>query len=168
MRDVQKKTDGIQIAIVRVMWLLLLLSGKFWQQTAVSRIPLHAGLVEIQSQKWADASHVWWIQLWNSLRNNACVWNSASNWGKTLVETFELLKQAYGEECMSCTQCYEWFKCFKEGRTSVSEDPRLGWTSTSKDDFHESPQKLSRYGGRPGLGFSLTVVLPSLKHLNHS
>jgi hypothetical protein len=35
--------------------------------------------------------------------------------GKTFLETFESLKQAYGEECMSCTQCYKWFKSFKEG-----------------------------------------------------
>ena len=37
---------------------------------------------------------------------------------------------------MSRTQCYEWFKHFKEGRTSVSEDPRPGRPSTSTDDRH--------------------------------
>jgi hypothetical protein len=35
---------------------------------------------------------------------------------------------------MSCMQCYEWFKGFKEGRTSVSENPRPGRPSTSTDD----------------------------------
>jgi hypothetical protein len=45
-----------------------------------------------------------------------------------------LLKQDYGEEYLSRTQCYEWFKRFKEGRTSVSEDPRPGKPSTSTDD----------------------------------
>ena len=35
---------------------------------------------------------------------------------------------------MSHTQCYEWFKNFKEGRTSVSEDPRPGRPCTSTDD----------------------------------
>jgi hypothetical protein len=59
-----------------------------------------------------------------------------SKLGKTLVETFELLKQAYGEECMSRKQCYKWFKQFKEGRTSVSEDPRPGRPSISRDDCH--------------------------------
>ena len=48
----------------------------------------------------------------------------------------ELLKQAYGGECMSRTQCYEWFKHLKEGRTSVSEDPRPERLSTSTDDCH--------------------------------
>ena len=48
----------------------------------------------------------------------------------------ELLKQAYGEERMSRTQCYEWFKRFKEGRTLVSEDSRPGRRSTSTEDCH--------------------------------
>ena len=37
---------------------------------------------------------------------------------------------------MSHTQRYEWFKRFKEGRISVSEDPRPGRPSTSTDDRH--------------------------------
>jgi len=37
---------------------------------------------------------------------------------------------------MSRTQCYEWFKRFKEGRISVSEDPRPGPPSTSANDDH--------------------------------
>ena len=35
---------------------------------------------------------------------------------------------------MSLTHCYEWFKHLKEGRMSVSEDPRPGKPSTSTDD----------------------------------
>ena len=37
---------------------------------------------------------------------------------------------------MSRTQCYEWFKRFKEGRMSVGEDPRPGRPSTSTNDDH--------------------------------
>jgi len=37
---------------------------------------------------------------------------------------------------MSQTQCYEWFKCFKEGRMSVGEDPRPGRPSTSPNNDH--------------------------------
>ena len=37
---------------------------------------------------------------------------------------------------MSRTQCYEWFKRFKEGRISVGEDPRPGRPSTSTYDDH--------------------------------
>jgi len=37
---------------------------------------------------------------------------------------------------VSRTQCYEWFKRFKEGRMSVGEDPRPGRPSTSTNDYH--------------------------------
>jgi transposase len=56
--------------------------------------------------------------------------------GKNFTETFQMLNQAYREDCMSRTQCYEWFKRFKEGRRSVSEDPWPGRPSTSTDDDH--------------------------------
>ena len=54
--------------------------------------------------------------------------------GKSVTETFEMLKIAFGEEAMCRTQTYEWRKRFKEGRTSVDDDPRSGRPSTSKTD----------------------------------
>jgi len=56
------------------------------------------------------------------------------NLGKTFTETFQMLQQAYGEECLSCTQCYEWYQRFKTGRTSIEDDPKFGWPSMSMDD----------------------------------
>ena len=56
--------------------------------------------------------------------------------GKNFTETFQLLNKAYGKDCMSRTQCYEWFKHFKEGRMLVSEDPKPGHPSTSTNDDH--------------------------------
>ena len=56
--------------------------------------------------------------------------------GKNFTETFQLLNQTYGEDCMSRRQCYEWFKRFKEGRMSVSEDPSPGRPSTLTNDDH--------------------------------
>jgi hypothetical protein len=41
-----------------------------------------------------------------------------------------MLKQAYGEDCLSHTQC------FKSGRTSTEDDPKTGRSSTSMDDDH--------------------------------
>jgi len=55
---------------------------------------------------------------------------------KNFTETFHLFNQAYGEDCMSSTQCYEWFKSFKESRILVSENPRPGRPSTSTNDDH--------------------------------
>jgi hypothetical protein len=35
---------------------------------------------------------------------------------KMATKTFETLKSAYGEECLSKTSVSEWYKRFKEGR----------------------------------------------------
>ena len=56
--------------------------------------------------------------------------------GKHFTETFQLLNQAYVEDCMSRTQCFEWFKRFEKGRMSVGEEPRPGRPSISTDDDH--------------------------------
>jgi len=42
--------------------------------------------------------------------------------GKTGSETFEMLKQAFGDSCMSCSRTCAWFGCFKNGRTSTAND----------------------------------------------
>ena len=47
---------------------------------------------------------------------------------KTATETYQLLQQAYGEDVMGRTQVFDWFRRFKEGRTSVESDPPLGTT----------------------------------------
>jgi len=39
--------------------------------------------------------------------------------GKTAAETYQLLQQAFGEDAMGCTQVFDWFSRFKEGRASV-------------------------------------------------
>jgi hypothetical protein len=38
---------------------------------------------------------------------------------KTATETFEMLKSAYGEECLSRTSVFEFYKRFKEGSESL-------------------------------------------------
>ena len=56
--------------------------------------------------------------------------------GKSFTETFQMLQQAFGEDCLSRTQCHEWYRRFKSGRTSVEDDPKTGRPSTSMDDDH--------------------------------
>lgn len=46
--------------------------------------------------------------------------------GKSATETFQLLQQAYGDESLSRTRCFEWHSRFKAGRTSVADDERSG------------------------------------------
>ena len=47
-----------------------------------------------------------------------------------------MLRQAYGEDCLSRRQCHEWYRSFKSGRTSVEDDPKSGRDSTSMADGH--------------------------------
>ena len=52
--------------------------------------------------------------------------------GKTGGETFAMLKQAFGDSCMSRSRTFEWFGRFKNGRTSTANDDRSGRPSTAK------------------------------------
>jgi len=54
--------------------------------------------------------------------------------GKSAKETYDLLKKVYGDECLSCTQVFEWFKRFKEGRKEIGDDQHPGRPSTSKTE----------------------------------
>jgi transposase len=53
---------------------------------------------------------------------------------KMATETFEKLKSAYGEECLSRTSVFEWHKKFKEGRESLQDDERKDRPSTSRTE----------------------------------
>ena len=46
--------------------------------------------------------------------------------GKTGSETFEMLKQAFSDSCMSRSRTFEWFGRFKNGRSSTANDDRSG------------------------------------------
>jgi hypothetical protein len=52
---------------------------------------------------------------------------------KTATETFEMLKNAYGEECLLRTSVSEWRRRFKEGREML-QDERKGHPSTSRTE----------------------------------
>jgi transposase len=54
------------------------------------------------------------------------------NLKKTATETFEMLKSAYGEECLSRAGVFEWHKRFKERRKSLQDEERKGCPSTSR------------------------------------
>jgi len=47
-----------------------------------------------------------------------------------------MLQQAYGEDCLSRTQCYEWYQRFKSDRTSIEDDHKSGRPSSSTGDDH--------------------------------
>jgi hypothetical protein len=47
-----------------------------------------------------------------------------------------MLKQAYGDDCLSRTQCCEWYQRYKSSKTSTEDDPKTGRPSTSTDYDH--------------------------------
>ena len=53
--------------------------------------------------------------------------------GKTGSETFEMLKQAFGDSCMRRSRTFEWFGRFKNGRTSTVNDDRSGRLSETRN-----------------------------------
>jgi hypothetical protein len=51
---------------------------------------------------------------------------------KSTTETYSLLMEVYGDECLSCTQVIVWFKRFEEGRGKIEDNLRPGWPCMSK------------------------------------
>ncbi|KAJ8952146.1 hypothetical protein NQ318_018482 [Aromia moschata] len=51
---------------------------------------------------------------------------------KTFTEAYAMLKEVYGNECLSRTEVFEQFKRFKEGRETTEDDQRPGRPSASK------------------------------------
>jgi hypothetical protein len=45
---------------------------------------------------------------------------------KYAIETFQLLTEAYGEDCMCHARVFEWHKPFSEGRESLKDDDHPG------------------------------------------
>jgi hypothetical protein len=50
---------------------------------------------------------------------------------KSVTETFQLLTEAYGEDCTSRACVFEWHKRFSEGRESMKDDDRPGRPCTA-------------------------------------
>jgi len=48
-----------------------------------------------------------------------------------MTETFKLLTESYGEDCMSRARVFEWHKRFLEGRESVKDDDCPGCPRTA-------------------------------------
>ena len=46
--------------------------------------------------------------------------------GKTVIECYEKLKTAFGEQAIGHSQTFQWFSRFKAGRTSTDDDERSG------------------------------------------
>lgn len=58
------------------------------------------------------------------------------------LETHQMLKRAFGKEAMGQTQTYEWFKRFKNSRTSPGDDECSGHPSTGININDENVAKI--------------------------
>ena len=71
---------------------------------------------------------------------------------KSTTETFQLLTEAYGEDCMSRACMFEWHKRFSEGRESLKDDDCPGHPRTAvTDDNIEKVQDVIRKDRRLGI-----------------
>jgi len=70
---------------------------------------------------------------------------------KSATETFQLLTEAYGEDCMFHARVFEWHKRFSKGRESVKDD-RPGRPCTAvTDDNTEKVRDVIRKDRRSGV-----------------
>lgn len=46
--------------------------------------------------------------------------------GKSFTETFQLMKKAYGDDCLSRSGVHKWFQRFQSGRQDISDDQHVG------------------------------------------
>jgi hypothetical protein len=68
-----------------------------------------------------------------------------ANLKNSATETFQLLTEAYSEDCMSWAHVFEWHKRFLEGRESLKDDDRPGHPRTAvTDDNVEKVQDVIR------------------------
>jgi transposase len=51
--------------------------------------------------------------------------------GKMTTKTYEMLRTVYGDEVLSRSSVYEWFKRYKDGHEE--DDPRSGHPSTTRN-----------------------------------
>jgi hypothetical protein len=93
------------------LWLLSASSVRFWQQIAICPISLWALVIKLHPLNWARAQAVHRISDKVTMKEleeqQVCV-KFYCKLGKHFTETFHLLNQAYGGDCMSRTQCCEW------------------------------------------------------------
>jgi hypothetical protein len=70
----------------------------------------------LESCIWRDA-----ISRWIRQRSSEC-----ANLGKSATETLAMIRQALGEERMSCKWVFEWHAWFRAGQTSIEDDQHTG------------------------------------------
>jgi len=69
--------------------------------------------------------------IWPILRSKESASNFVSIFKNTVAETHWMLQEDFGDNAMSQSKTFLWYKCFGDRRTSVNDDEHSGWLSTS-------------------------------------
>jgi hypothetical protein len=69
------------------------------------------------------------VKVWNNAFASSFILKSE----KPQQKTYQLLQQAFGEDAMGRKQVFNWFRWFKERRTSIESDLRSGRSPTSRN-----------------------------------
>ncbi|GFN88344.1 arylsulfatase b [Plakobranchus ocellatus] len=56
--------------------------------------------------------------------------------GNKMFRNIEEIVENYGEHTMSMTQVYQWCSWFKDGQTSLQDEPRSGRPNTANNDWN--------------------------------
>jgi transposase len=89
--------------------------------------------------------------------------------GKTATETFQLIKQAYGDNALSRTWVLEWYARFRDGRENLEDDERSGRpTAVRTPDMMETVRKLISTDHRMTLrmmGEELEIIRETIRRI---
>jgi len=73
--------------------------------------------------------------------------------GENSIETFNKLKQAYGEHALSRLQMFKWYKAFSDGRESIKDEPRSGRPTSKTDNNVEKVRALAQSLSTHGVNY---------------
>jgi hypothetical protein len=68
--------------------------------------------------------------------------------GKSVPETLQLLRTAYGDAVLCSAQVFRWHKAFNDGRECVGDDQRAGRPSTARTENNVARMKVVLDKGR--------------------
>ncbi|GFN92049.1 histone-lysine N-methyltransferase SETMAR [Plakobranchus ocellatus] len=75
------------------------------------------------------------IPVWSKLEEKAVVHFLFAK-GTTCSVIYREIVENYGEHAMSMIQVYQWCSWFKDGRTSLQDEPRSGRPNTANNDWN--------------------------------
>ncbi|EGI61313.1 FLJ37770-like protein [Acromyrmex echinatior] len=74
--------------------------------------------------------------------------------GKNATETFQMLQEAFKDDCISRSQSGRWHKAFKEGREEVADAPF--WTSNNGQNRRKRESCVRSFAFRPSIEHPVT------------